>query len=90
MDFDGLIQKARSVLNPREIASNASAGSVAAALLTERGNVYAGVCIDTCSGMGFCAEHAGHRGDDHGGGEPHHEDRRRRQIGRRSPVRQMP
>ena len=58
MDFAVLMKKAESVLHPREIASNASAGSVAAALLTERGNVYVGVCIDTCSGMGFCAEHA--------------------------------
>jgi len=31
---------------------------VAAALLSEKGNVYVGVCIDVCSGMGFCAEHA--------------------------------
>jgi cytidine deaminase len=31
-------------------------GDVGAALLTERGNVYRGVCIDTRSGTGFCAE----------------------------------
>jgi cytidine deaminase len=31
-------------------------GDVGAALLTEEGNVYRGVCIDTGSGTGFCAE----------------------------------
>jgi len=31
---------------------------VGAALLTESGRVYTGVCIDTASSMGFCAEHA--------------------------------
>jgi len=58
MTFDELIIYAEQALAPRQIASNAWAGSVAAALLSEKGNVYVGVCIDTCSGMGFCAEHA--------------------------------
>ena len=58
MTFDELIVYAKKVYNPRQIASNAWAGSVAAALLSEKGNIYTGVCIDTCSGMGFCAEHA--------------------------------
>jgi len=58
MTFDYLIKCAEKVLSPRQIASNAWAGSVAAALLSENGNIYTGVCIDTCSGMGFCAEHA--------------------------------
>ena len=56
--FDELLAAARAVLSPRQIARNAWAGSVAAALVTDQGNVYAGVCIDTPSGMGFCAEHA--------------------------------
>ncbi len=29
-----------------------------AAILTQSGNVYTGVCIDTACSMGFCAEHA--------------------------------
>lgn len=33
-------------------------GDVAATLLTDKGNAYSGVCIDTGSGTGFCAEHA--------------------------------
>jgi len=29
---------------------------VAAAVLTKVGNIYVGVCIDTCSSLGMCAE----------------------------------
>jgi len=35
-----------------------TAGAVAAALLTEKGNVYTGICLDLSCGVGFCAEHA--------------------------------
>lgn len=31
---------------------------MAAALVTDKGNVYRGVCIDTACSLGFCAEHA--------------------------------
>jgi cytidine deaminase len=31
---------------------------VAATLLTDQGTLYSGVCLDTGSGTGFCAEHA--------------------------------
>ena len=58
MEFDELYQKAKSVLNPRRLSEVAEAGGVGAALLTEAGRVYTGVCIDTSSSMGFCAEHA--------------------------------
>jgi len=58
MTFEDLIKSAKTVFGSRKIARNAWAGSVAAALLSEKGNVYTGVCIDVCSGMGFCAEHA--------------------------------
>ena len=58
MEFDELYQKAKSVLNPRRLSEVAEAGGVGAALLTKGGRVYTGVCIDTSSSMGFCAEHA--------------------------------
>lgn len=58
MTFEELYQKARFVVNPRTLSDNAQAGSVGAALLTESGAVYTGVCIDTACSMGFCAEHA--------------------------------
>ena len=58
MGFEALYEKAKAVLNPRRLSETAEAGGVGAALLTESGAVYTGVCIDTGSSMGFCAEHA--------------------------------
>jgi cytidine deaminase len=58
MIFDELYQQAKSVLYPRRLSEVAEAGGVGAALLTESRRVYTGVCIDTASSMGFCAEHA--------------------------------
>lgn len=58
VDFDELYEKAKSVLNPRRLSETAEAGGVGAAILTEGGRVYVGVCIDTGGSMGFCAEHA--------------------------------
>lgn len=58
MEFQELYEKAKKVLNPRKLSESADSGGVSAALLTDKGNVYVGVCIDTASSMGFCAEHA--------------------------------
>ena len=58
MDFTELYQKALEVLHPRQVSEDIEAGGVAAALVTDQGNVYQGVCIDTACSMGFCAEHA--------------------------------
>ena len=58
MTFDELYQQAKAVLNPRRLSDAAEAGGVGAALLSESGRVYVGVCIDTACSMGFCAEHA--------------------------------
>ena len=44
--------------NPRQLSKNSYAASVGAAIVTDRGNIYTGVCIDTPCSMGFCAEHA--------------------------------
>ena len=52
-----LIEKAKSVLSPRELFL-AKAGDAACALLSSNGNLYMGVCIDVGSGIGFCAEHS--------------------------------
>jgi len=58
MEFEELYQQAKLVLNPRRLSEEAEAGGVSAALLTDSGKVYTGVCIDTACSMGFCAEHA--------------------------------
>jgi hypothetical protein len=53
---DELIEKAASLIKTKKIGSF-TVGDVGCALITDRGNVYTGVCVDTSSGMGFCAEH---------------------------------
>ena len=58
MTFEEMTRLAMETLNPRELGDGNYAGSVAAVLETEQGNIYRGVCIDTSSSMGFCAEHA--------------------------------
>ncbi len=47
---------AKAKLNPREISPFIEAGGVAAAILTDKGNIYTGVCIDTACSLGMCAE----------------------------------
>lgn len=51
-----LITSASSVLRPHRVGDRLF-GDVAATLLTEAGHQFSGVCIDTGSGTGFCAEH---------------------------------
>lgn len=51
-----LIQKASSVINARKVDDVNFVGQVGCALVTDKGNIYTGVCIDTGAGMGFCAE----------------------------------
>ena len=53
-----LIKKAKSVLKPRKIKNGCTMGDVGCALVTHKGNVYLGISIDTCCGIGFCAEHS--------------------------------
>jgi cytidine deaminase len=56
MDTKELIEKAKSVIRIRK-NGDYIIGDVGCALVTDKGNVYLGVCIDTMSSMGFCAEH---------------------------------
>lgn len=51
-----LYEAAVKVQNGRTISPFIEAGGVAAAILTKKGNVYVGVCIDTASTLGMCAE----------------------------------
>ena len=54
--WDKLYNEARRVQNDRVISPFIEAGGVAAALITKAGNIYVGVCIDTASTLGMCAE----------------------------------
>lgn len=54
--WDEMYQAAKSVQNGRKISDYVDAGGVAAAILASSGKIYTGVCIDTCSTLGICAE----------------------------------
>lgn len=58
MEFETLCEKARNVLKPRILSKYVRVGDVACALVTDKGNVYTGICIDAACSIGFCAEHA--------------------------------
>ncbi|MEW6710911.1 MAG: cytidine deaminase, partial [Candidatus Riflebacteria bacterium] len=57
-EFDELLRQAKKTVNPRRLSDFAESGGVAAAIQTAAEKIYVGVCIDTTSSMGFCAEHA--------------------------------
>ncbi|MBQ4561300.1 MAG: cytidine deaminase [Clostridia bacterium] len=54
--WNKLYDAAINIQNDRVISPFIEAGGVAAAILTKQGNIYVGVCIDTASGLGMCAE----------------------------------
>jgi len=54
--WEEMYDAAKKVLNPRQISEYVSAGEVSAAVLSASGKIYTGVCIDTCSTLGICAE----------------------------------
>jgi cytidine deaminase len=56
ISFMDLYEMAKAKYNPRKISPLIEAGEVSAAILTDRGNVYTGVCIDTACTLGMCAE----------------------------------
>lgn len=51
-----LYNAARSVVNPKKISEQICSGGVGAAVITKKGSIYTGVCIDTDCSLGMCAE----------------------------------
>lgn len=51
-----MYQAAKAVQNGRQISDYVEAGGVAAAILSASGKIYVGVCVDTSSTLGICAE----------------------------------
>lgn len=51
-----MYEAAKAVQNGRKISDYVEAGGVAAAIYSKSGKIYTGVCIDTCSTLGICAE----------------------------------
>lgn len=58
MNFKELYKKACEITSHKKLTKYANCGGVGCALMTKKGNIYTGICIDTCCGMGFCAEHS--------------------------------
>ena len=54
--WEDLCRAAKACLKPRTLSPFLDAGGVAAAILSERGNIYTGVCIDSACSLGMCAE----------------------------------
>lgn len=57
MTHEGIIDRAVAALRPHQVGDRLF-GNVASVMVSGKGNVYTGVCIDTGSGTGFCAEAA--------------------------------
>ncbi len=55
-DFLKLYALANSRCRGRTVSPFITAGEVSAAILTDSGNTYVGVCIDTACTLGMCAE----------------------------------
>ena len=54
--WEKLYRAAKAVQRERKVSDYVEAGGVAAAILSESGKIYTGVCVDTCSTLGICAE----------------------------------
>jgi RimJ/RimL family protein N-acetyltransferase len=54
--WDRMYAAARAVQNERRVSEYVTCGEVSAAILSKSGRIYTGVCIDTCSTLGICAE----------------------------------
>ena len=54
--WDRLYSAAVAVRKERRISEYVTCGEVSAAILSKSGRIYTGVCIDTCSTLGICAE----------------------------------
>lgn len=54
--WEKLYSEAKKVQNRRVMSPFINGGGVASAILTQAGNIYVGVCIDTSCGLGMCAE----------------------------------
>ena len=57
-NFSTLWREAYAVSKERKLGRSGSYGGVGSALITRKGNIYTGTCIDVDCSLGFCAEHS--------------------------------
>jgi cytidine deaminase len=58
IDLEHLLKEASAVQTRIPLDVGGSAGAVGAALITDKGNIYTGICVIVACGIGFCAEHS--------------------------------
>lgn len=51
-----MFEAAKAVMHEKKVSEYVSCGEVGAAILSKSGKIYTGVCVDTCSTLGICAE----------------------------------
>lgn len=54
--WNEMFEAAKAVQNARKISGYVTCGEVSAAVRSKSGRIYTGVCVDTCSTLGICAE----------------------------------
>ena len=54
--WDEMYAAAKAVQNERRVSDYVTCGEVSAAILSRSGKIYTGICVDTCSTLGICAE----------------------------------
>ena len=54
--WEAMLEAAKAVQNDRKVSDYVEAGCVAAAIRSASGRIYTGVCVDTASTLGICAE----------------------------------
>lgn len=55
-EWKRLYEVALAAANPHKVSDSIEVGSVGAAILSTKGNIYTGVCVDTSCSLGICAE----------------------------------
>lgn len=56
IDWKMVYDYAKNAVNPKKISQQICSGGVGAAVVSNNGNIYTGVCIDTDCSLGMCAE----------------------------------
>ena len=51
-----MYEAAKAVRRERRVSDYVTCGEVSAAIRSRSGRIYTGVCVDTCSTLGICAE----------------------------------
>ena len=56
MDWERLYDCAKKAVNPNKISEQICSGGVGAAVVSNKGNIYTSVCIDTDCSLAMCAQ----------------------------------